>query len=684
MESELSVVSGKKEIDGFEVVDSDDEWTIVDNVSDGFVLMEEDKRETSSKVVTSGKMNEFIDPQVQSIASSIFYDEYLDQKLWETAKYEQLPKIRLDQKTSWKDVDIPWEKLESKSKLKFLIRKGIPSEIRPIIWKSITGVTQTFLHKPLEASYVDKLSEVFGNRIPPRILKPPLFGADSIPFGTHFLISDGPGGEAVKRILCILGMDFPSLEYCPPILHLVIIFMQYMSESETYYLVKNLIEDDNSNFLPLTKKEYVNITLIFSKMIQYETPKLWRHMQVVFTNPNTKETNTTPPTTTSPSKSLNSTFESFTKRISMLATITNLALQHPTENALSKYNESHQDEVELKTDIDQSTLTTTTTTTTTTQTAPNNQINSSINYPLLIGGEFIPWFERFFFGILPYCTALRVLDSYLNEGFGIIYRIGLAILKMNQNELLQFNSKETFLNFLTQKLMQLVNESQLMKTAFGLHIRKRDLSIEEDSDKYDYNEYDGDEDSFPLTTITNNTISSVYYRPKIDTPPKNFPEELFEYIYTWLPNRYRILDPQMIFNTEKEGYSMRVFYSIISEHSPTMLILRTQQQHVFGLFLDGYWEYPTNGFVGSRDSFLFSLVPTMKKYSYQTNQPEHILCVGKDYSFTVGIGRDGVALRVDEDWMGNSENCTIFGSPPMNGDTNIDFTIVAAEAYAFV
>lgn len=52
------------------------------------------------------------------------------------------------------------------------------------------------------------------------------------------------------------------------------------------------------------------------------------------------------------------------------------------------------------------------------------------------------WFLAFYIVVLPFNTVLRIMDIFLLEGFKIIYRIGLTILKIKKKKILQAKSMD--------------------------------------------------------------------------------------------------------------------------------------------------------------------------------------------------------------------------------------------------
>ena len=64
----------------------------------------------------------------------------------------------------------------------------------------------------------------------------------------------------------------------------------------------------------------------------------------------------------------------------------------------------------------------------------------------------------------------------------------------------------------------------------------------------------------------------------------------FEKIWSWLPNRFRIRDPSLCFNSKKDGYSLITFYQKNYNVDASILLIKTTKNAVFGVFTPECWE----------------------------------------------------------------------------------------------
>ncbi len=82
----------------------------------------------------------------------------------------------------------------------------------------------------------------------------------------------------------------------------------------------------------------------------------------------------------------------------------------------------------------------------------------------------------FFIIILPFNTTLRILDIFLLEGYKIIYRIGLAILKLKEKAFLAKPEMDEILMELKDfSKKEWEDEDLVIKTALSFKFSRKEL-----------------------------------------------------------------------------------------------------------------------------------------------------------------------------------------------------------------
>ncbi|XP_066560442.1 TBC1 domain family member 24 isoform X2 [Amia ocellicauda] len=229
------------------------------------------------------------------------------------------------------------------------------------------------------------------------------------------------------------------------------------------------------------------------------------------------------------------------------------------------------------------------------------------------------WITWIFGGGLPFEYATRVLDVYLLEGYKVLYRVALTLLaeykvavaskaSHNGDISLDINSflenithhitvdkllEKAFNIHLSQKKIDLLlaaNKSTLMQKGITIHQRRQSVHIAVDFD------------SFGSSIVTGQEMRIVW---------------------SWIPERFALLYPIMLFSTREHGRSLSSFYSHVECFEPTVLLIRTEEGEVCGAFLSSDWSERnkpgsrgTRLFFGTGECFVFTLHPDTERYEW--------------------------------------------------------------------
>jgi len=278
------------------------------------------------------------------------------------------------------------------------------------------------------------------------------------------------------------------------------------------------------------------------------------------------------------------------------------------------------------------------------------------------------WFTRLFVGDLPFQTVLRLLDAYLTEGTKILYRVALALLETNERTLLACTSEEALVNTLKQKCAQITDQDRLIKYACGIRLSKQLFMKYETQNR-------------PKLSDVTEPSCGVYYRPKITGSSKLVPEGMFELLYEWIPQRFRIQDLVKKFSSDECGYSLLSFYKVVENTAPTFVFLKSMENNIFGTFVTVEWTKTGQmNYIGTPETFIFTLKPKIEKFAAKQKN-EFFLSVGNN-EFSLG-GGSSFALYVRDGWEASSSACDTFINPPLNGEYSEKFEIVHIEVFGF-
>ncbi|XP_073987003.1 GTPase-activating protein skywalker isoform X2 [Rhodnius prolixus] len=171
-------------------------------------------------------------------------------------------------------------------------------------------------------------------------------------------------------------------------------------------------------------------------------------------------------------------------------------------------------------------------------------------------------------------------------------------------------------------------------------------------------------------------------------------QDLFT-LWSWLPVRITMYQPILLYTTEEHGCSLTTFYFRVEKHAPTLLMIKTCNNEVFGAYCSSKWNERNQkdergnrmAYFGTGETFLFSLYPERAKYPWvgmdvnSVNHSAELFMAADTKMVTIG-GGDGQAIWMDENIRyGKTDRCLTFNNPPLCSGR--DFEIRVLEVYGF-
>eukprot|EP00005_Dracoamoeba_jomungandri_P007995 CAMPEP_0174267858 /NCGR_PEP_ID=MMETSP0439-20130205/35139_1 /TAXON_ID=0 /ORGANISM="Stereomyxa ramosa, Strain Chinc5" /LENGTH=799 /DNA_ID=CAMNT_0015355611 /DNA_START=260 /DNA_END=2655 /DNA_ORIENTATION=- len=280
------------------------------------------------------------------------------------------------------------------------------------------------------------------------------------------------------------------------------------------------------------------------------------------------------------------------------------------------------------------------------------------------------WFCRLFVGALPYNSVLRIFDCYLLEGRKFLYRIGLAILRIFSARLLDTAKVDQFKAVLQQGSAQLYDCHLLIKSAY----RVRSVSHKR-TQRFDT-------ENRELVTEVCEPEYVPYYLPKMSSTSAVMNDVHLQALWSLIPGRWAIMNPKIIFSTDKNGFSLSTLLLCCEKYAPVFLLIQDSKERVFGGFsTQGIrLNHRNEQYYGTNEDFVFTLAPNIKKFGWLAGQARQYVRV-KPNKIIFG---DSTALVIDEElWQGTSERSKTFDNDPLCAP-DTQFECVRLEVYAFV
>ncbi|XP_056153697.1 TBC1 domain family member 24 [Lampris incognitus] len=233
--------------------------------------------------------------------------------------------------------------------------------------------------------------------------------------------------------------------------------------------------------------------------------------------------------------------------------------------------------------------------------------------------------QRWVLGDLPFSHVARVLDVYLVEGYKVLYRVALALLKFYRKHKAQGRPAgqqqpqdsarvKGDIQAFVKGIGSTVTPDKLLDKAFSIRLfsRKEITLLQLTNEK-----------SLQQKGIT---VKQKRRNVQLALNPDTFSSEIVSAkemrdIWSWIPERFALCQPQLLFTTTNHGCSLNRFYSHCEGYEPTLLLIRTTDGDVCGAFLSTDWEERKRGgnklsFFGTGECFVFRLKPEMERYEW--------------------------------------------------------------------
>ncbi|KAK7090595.1 GTPase-activating protein skywalker-like [Littorina saxatilis] len=311
---------------------------------------------------------------------------------------------------------------------------------------------------------------------------------------------------------------------------------------------------------------------------------------------------------------------------------------------------------------------------------------------------------------LPFHYVVAVTDSYLMEGMKVLYRVVLAILilytKMSgpRQRGTGSNVARSIADF-CQNMP--VPPARLLKVAFKIRdfSRRKIMKLQHShemqissggggSGRPDVPRVASSTSMGELSMAVSNAVSMAQANAKMmgfhDTGSNVLTVDQIATIWSWLPARHAIYQPQMLFNSADLGTSLTTLYARVEFEPCTIFIIKTITGEVFGAFCAESWmERRTHArpvrFFGTGETFLFTLVPERMKFEWVGKPDPHVplsanmFQAGDQTSLLIG-GGNGCAIQLDGMMERcRTETCDTFNNPPLC--PSHDFIPTAIEVF---
>ncbi|KAI6076780.1 TBC1 domain family member 24 [Aix galericulata] len=219
---------------------------------------------------------------------------------------------------------------------------------------------------------------------------------------------------------------------------------------------------------------------------------------------------------------------------------------------------------------------------------------------------------------LPMVYIARVFDVFLVEGYKVLYRVALAILKffhkVRAGQPMESDSVQQDIRAFVRDIAKSVSPERLLEKAFAIRLfsRKEIQLLQMANEK-----------ALQQKGIT---VKQKRQNVHLAVHAENFKSEIVSVkemrdIWSWIPERFALCQPLLLFTTLEHGCSLSRFYSHSEGHEPTLLLIKTTAKEVCGAYLSTDWSERRRGgnklsFFGTGECFVFRLQPEVERYEW--------------------------------------------------------------------
>ncbi|XP_066266226.1 GTPase-activating protein skywalker-like [Branchiostoma lanceolatum] len=298
--------------------------------------------------------------------------------------------------------------------------------------------------------------------------------------------------------------------------------------------------------------------------------------------------------------------------------------------------------------------------------------------------EWIWWI----FGALPFEYVVHVMDCYLVEGMKVLYRVGVTLLAKWHKQINgapPSDVRQSIQDFCRNISSHLPVKDILMK-AFKIRNLSRKLCSTLQQRHLETLQRKG----APAITIDSPTHTATHGSIALSPVESSILNHAqIHQLWCWLPQRFSLYEPRIIFSSSDDGYHLRNLYQKCADNQPIVLVIKTKNDEIFGAFITESLDYTANknksrAYFGTGEMFLFSLTPVPERFPWVgvsdggDLSPSQSMFISADHTSLVIGGGDGDGIFLDQEMnRGHTKRCKTFNNAPLC--TSGDFHCVSVE-----
>ena len=225
-------------------------------------------------------------------------------------------------------------------------------------------------------------------------------------------------------------------------------------------------------------------------------------------------------------------------------------------------------------------------------------------------------------------VALDILMMFMIEGVKIIFRYTYAILKVHKAYVKKSVNAQEFLDGLQKVGREQTDPKLLNKAAFKYPLKRS---------KYDFKKATAQTFKDPKAQ-QEATTELLDYMPNVKLNSNIVQYDEFAKIWQMMPDYVKIRVPELLYASTSDGFNLQNLYRKYApfkhEYKFSLVLVQTTQNQVFGAFFDEVFKKTPKGYIGSSESFVFTLKPEVKCFYDAGVNTKYFL--GDPEYFTIG------------------------------------------------
>ncbi|KAG8431133.1 hypothetical protein GDO86_019366 [Hymenochirus boettgeri] len=226
--------------------------------------------------------------------------------------------------------------------------------------------------------------------------------------------------------------------------------------------------------------------------------------------------------------------------------------------------------------------------------------------------DWIMWI----FGDLPFEFAIRVFDVFLLEGNKVLYRVALALLKLYRHHVdREVPDVRSDIQSFVKNISHHMSPEKLLEKAFSIRLfSHKELWLLQMANRKAL--------SHRGITVMQPRQSAHMWVSMVDFNSVIVTALEMRTVWSWIPERFSLCPPVLLFSTMEHGYSLQRFFSHCEGFEPTVLIIKTTAEEVCGAFLSSDWaerkKYcgQVSTYFGTGECFVFRVRPEMERFEW--------------------------------------------------------------------